>query len=280
MSEYRFQRILHPTDFSNGDHSAFCHALRIGLTARCEVCFLHVAPDHHDVDWADFPHVRDLLRDWEIIPEDASREMIRAAGIRVKKAIRSGKNPVAEISGYLEEHPTDLVVLATHQRTGLDAWMHHSRSEAIARKTTALTLFIPRQTGGFITAATGEFRLKNILIPIAKRPFGGPAVRAAEALLRLFNPDEAHINCLHVGTPEDAPNIALPNDDRWTVESNCWRGNVVEHILETSKTQDTDLIIMATEGHHGFLDAMRGSTTEQVVKLAPCPVLAVPSGAI
>ncbi|HEX2928596.1 MAG TPA: universal stress protein [Candidatus Binatia bacterium] len=34
---------------------------------------------------------------------------------------------------------------------------------------------------------------------------------------------------------------------------------------------------MATEGRHGFVDAVRGSVTEQVVRGAPCPVLAVPA---
>jgi nucleotide-binding universal stress UspA family protein len=34
---------------------------------------------------------------------------------------------------------------------------------------------------------------------------------------------------------------------------------------------------MATEGRHGFLDAVRGSTTERVLREAGCPVLAVPA---
>ena len=33
---------------------------------------------------------------------------------------------------------------------------------------------------------------------------------------------------------------------------------------------------MPTAGHQGFLDALRGSTTERALRHAPCPVLAVP----
>ena len=36
------------------------------------------------------------------------------------------------------------------------------------------------------------------------------------------------------------------------------------------------LIAMPTAGQKGFLDALRGSTTERVVAQARCPVLAVP----
>jgi len=38
-----------------------------------------------------------------------------------------------------------------------------------------------------------------------------------------------------------------------------------------------DMIGMATAGHHGFLDALRGSTTERVLRRSPCPLLAVPA---
>ncbi|MGB1685776.1 MAG: universal stress protein [Pseudomonadales bacterium] len=33
---------------------------------------------------------------------------------------------------------------------------------------------------------------------------------------------------------------------------------------------------MPTQGRHGFLDALRGSTTEQVMRELQCPLLAVP----
>jgi len=51
---------------------------------------------------------------------------------------------------------------------------------------------------------------------------------------------------------------------------------VVETILDAADR--CDLIVMATEGTHGILDALRGSTTSRVVRAAPCPVLAVPAG--
>jgi nucleotide-binding universal stress UspA family protein len=37
-----------------------------------------------------------------------------------------------------------------------------------------------------------------------------------------------------------------------------------------------DLVLMTTEGHDGFLDALRGSTTERVMRSVSCPMLAVP----
>ena len=51
------------------------------------------------------------------------------------------------------------------------------------------------------------------------------------------------------------------------------------HILAVAGECAADLVVMATRGHDGFLDALRGSTTERVVRHARCPVLGLPVGA-
>ncbi len=51
---------------------------------------------------------------------------------------------------------------------------------------------------------------------------------------------------------------------------------LAQEIVDTATQRRSNLIIMVTQGHHGILDALRGSVTEQVVRQAPCPVLAVP----
>jgi nucleotide-binding universal stress UspA family protein len=50
----------------------------------------------------------------------------------------------------------------------------------------------------------------------------------------------------------------------------------VDSIIEAAGDWQPDLIGMPTAGHHGFLDALRGSTTERVLRRAPCPLLVVP----
>jgi nucleotide-binding universal stress UspA family protein len=39
---------------------------------------------------------------------------------------------------------------------------------------------------------------------------------------------------------------------------------------------DSDLIVMTTRGPQGFLGALRGSTTSNVIRACACPLLAVP----
>jgi nucleotide-binding universal stress UspA family protein len=54
-------------------------------------------------------------------------------------------------------------------------------------------------------------------------------------------------------------------------------GNTVQTILAAAIEYDADLICMPTAGRQGVVDALRGSTTERVIRQAPCPVLAVPA---
>jgi nucleotide-binding universal stress UspA family protein len=48
-------------------------------------------------------------------------------------------------------------------------------------------------------------------------------------------------------------------------------------IVKTAKTEGADLIVIATRGMSGLRRAILGSVTEEVIRNAPCPVVAVPS---
>ena len=50
--------------------------------------------------------------------------------------------------------------------------------------------------------------------------------------------------------------------------------------LHSAAELRTDLIIMATDGPDGFLDALRGTTSERVLRKARCPVANLPVGSM
>ena len=53
-------------------------------------------------------------------------------------------------------------------------------------------------------------------------------------------------------------------------------GRPEKNIVELAKAEAVDLIIMATRGKVGLSRLFLGSVTEQVIRNAPCPVLAIP----
>lgn len=271
-------RILHTTDFSHASNVAFLHALVIALAATAELNILHVSPPGDEVDWSKFPGVRRTLQRWAESRDTTSRDMVAGAGLRVGKILGVDAEPVRSVLEYLTRHPTELIVLATHQRAGLGRLFHTATAGPIAQGSGAMTLFLPEGVEGFVSRRNGALVLGQILIPVDRAPAPQAAVDGVTELLDGLGCSEARVTLLHVGEERSMPRArsAGGRDRRW--EYIVRRGDPVEEIVRAAEERAAGLIVMTTEGRHGFLDAFRGSTTERVLQRAACPVLAVPVG--
>jgi nucleotide-binding universal stress UspA family protein len=270
-------RIFHPSDFSQMSEVAFAHALKLALIARGALHIMHVAADAEDMHWSDFPGVRATLERWGMLPEGSEREAVAQLGLNVEKIMAPHAHPVSALLHYLEAHPTDLIVLATHQRDGIARWMHRGIAEPVARHAGTMTLFIPPDVAGFIALADGAVTLQRILIPIAPVPRPQAAVDVAAGLARTLSCYRVAFTLVYVGASEDMPEVHEPHQEGWTWERTVRHGGVVEQILDVGTACAADLIVLTTEGHHGVLDALRGSTSERILRSARCPVLAIPA---
>jgi len=265
--------VLHPSDFSETSLVAFAHALKAALISESKLVLIHVT-DEDETQPTEFPRVRETLERWKLLPAGSPRSAVAELGIDVAKVIGNAPNPVKGVLGFIERYGTDLVVLATHHH-GLD-WLHHSISEPVARKSGEMTLFVPTGARGFVSLTDGSVSLRNILIPIATTPRPEPAVAGAARLIEQLKCESGKFTLLHVGEEGSAPPVVTPDVPGWTWHSITRQGNVIEAILETAREADADLILMSTDGRNGFLDALRGSHSERVLRHAPCPLLAIP----
>jgi len=266
--------IFHPSDFSQASQLAFAHALAIALLRKTSLVIMHAGRVPVVEDWARFPRVRRTLEQWQLLTPGSPRSAVaEQLAIHVTKLNARG-NPVQASVEYIEAQRPDLVVLATRGRQGLPLWLKPSVAQAIARRTTAMTLFVPRGCRGIVSVG-GDVRLRRILLPVDHQPNAQEAmiraVRAAEA----FGDGVVEIVMLHVND-DGFPRLNRPPSQTCTWKEMRSEGDVAEAILNAAQ-EEVDLIVMTTEGRHGFVDAMRGSVTERVVRGAPCPVLAVPA---
>jgi len=263
--------IFHPSDFSKASELAFAHALAIALIRKTELVIMHAGRGLLD-DWAQFPPVRKTLERWQVLTPGSPRSAVfEKLAIRVTKVSSRG-NPVQASIEHIEKQQPDLVVLATRGLHGLPLWIKPSVAQAIAGRTRAMTLFVPRGCRG-IVSLDGIIQLRRVLLPIDHQPDAQEAVMRAVQAAEAFGDDAVEIVLLHV-------NGALPQVNRPESQAYVWKelrreGDVVATILDASR--EADLIIMPTEGRHGVFDALRGSVTERVVRGAPCPVLTVPA---
>jgi nucleotide-binding universal stress UspA family protein len=271
--------IFHPTDLSEASFVAFVQALKLALLAKSELTILHATNTAGDqVGWKDFPGVRQTLERWGELPKGSPGRAVANLGMTVEKVTGRGRKPIKTVTNYLQENPAQLVVLSSQGREGIPRFLKPSFAEPIARKSRAMTLFVPSHANGFVDANTGRVTLDRILIPIDHKPRPRPAINLAQAFVRALDDDGGVFDLLHVGERGKGPAVDIPDEIGWTTEKHYESGDVVDAILRVAEKNQAELIVMTTAGATGILDSLRGTTAEKVVRGANCPVLVIPEG--
>ena len=172
----------------------------------------------------------------------------RSAVPLVRIHVTPDDDAVDEVVARVREIKPAILVLGTHARHGLDAMLHASVAEAIARNVEMPTLVVPNRARGFV-ADDGTLVLPRVIVP-ARDPVDAqraiPAVRLVLELLAAPN------------TPIDVS--TRPLDD-----------------LLADARRDGALVAMTTRGHDGLRDVLRGSHTEHAIRGSGCAVLCVPA---
>jgi nucleotide-binding universal stress UspA family protein len=274
MSRTNISSIFHASDFSEASATAFVHALKIALVTEATLMMLHVDPSY-DADWSDFPGVRSTLERWRLIPEGSPKSAVGRLGIDVTKVIATSSSPVKACLDFLTKHPAQLIVLAIHQYEGNMRWLQKRVAEPVAHAAGQMTLFIPHGVPGFVSPDDGSISLHNILIPVARKPDAQPAVDAVVRMVHALQLPSGNVTLLHAGPAEEIPALQVAPNPDWNWKFKARDGEPVEVILQAAADSSADLIVMTTEGPHGFLDALRGSTSTNVLRACRCPVLSL-----
>jgi nucleotide-binding universal stress UspA family protein len=253
------------------------HALKLALVAHAEFSIMHVDHAVTRDDFEDFPKVRPLLAQWGVLAGDAPKQAVAELGVAVRKIRAFSDNPVQAITDRLALHPTELIVLSTHQYDGISRWTHQLVAESVALAGRAKTLFVPTHVEGFIAKESGMVRLRNILVPLAAVPSPQPAIDAAVALASMLDCEQVAFHFVHAGDITDCPRPEIPKRPGWTSNNLVGSGQPVDWILASGAEFDVDLIVMTTQGHNSLSDSLRGSVTERVLHGARCPVLSIPA---
>src|SRR5688572_14722899 len=272
-----FETVLHPTDFSEASLTAFYHALKAALLTQSKLTLLNVSAEGKPA-WSNFPGIRETLARWHLLPPNCARSEVGKLGVRAEKIVTGMDDPLKAVLAYLETYPVDLIVLAASNRADRARWLGTSFSDPIARTAWQSTLFIPASSNGFVSAEDGSVHLKQVLIPIAQTPWAQPAVDSASSLVKRLNCPAGTFTLMHVGTTQSMPALRCPDVTGWKWEKLLGSGDVIESIVGAAKNLSADLIVMATDGRNQFLDALRGSHSERVLRYGVAPLLTVPVG--
>lgn len=268
--------ILLPTDFSEGAAVAFAHGLKLALALRAELDVFHVEPDNDQTDWHWAPSVLKTLQRWGTVAADADEAAVQALGIRARRSSVGGVKADEAILAEMVSAHADLVVMATHGRSGLVRWTQPSVAAGVAAKGSAPMLLLPASGKGFVDAATGESSLSKVLIAVDHAPDPRFGVEAARQIAELVGGEDLRFGTVHVGGDFPAAKTLFGLEGPGAEHKEIPSGDVVEGILGAAAGWDADLVVIVTAGRSGLLDAVRGSTVERLIARTDRPLLVIP----
>lgn len=213
-------------------------------------------------------------------------------------SVRKGK-PAQVIIRAATTLGIDLIVIATHGRTGLKRVLLGSTAEQVIRHGPCPVLTLRRHvlTRRKLSPAGVPKRIKRILVPI---DFSTSSLRSLRYAIGFAHPIKARLTLLHVvpesigGSHHVTPQLEriqcqainrarsslmeLTKEESFGQVSSTIRvtsGIPFDQITRAAEAFACDMIIIATHGRTGFKRALMGSTAENVARYARCPVLVV-----
>ena len=290
--------ILCPVDFSDASRHALDHAVVIAGWYDAHITALHVYNRVFlpalPILFAEFPKT--------ILSAEADRQELEArlqtwlkpagaAGLTTDVLFKEGRNPAGRILECAASLPADLIVLGTQGRSGFERFVLCSVTEKVLRKANCPVLTVPPPA----SRAT-KLPFKRLLCPV---DFSEPSIAALQFALSIAKESDAHVTVVHVfDWPADddllverfdAPEFRRQLEDQarrqldalisadvrtWCDPATKLRyGKPYRRILEITENEEADLIVMGVHGRNALDLMLFGSTTNQVVRRASCPVL-------
>jgi nucleotide-binding universal stress UspA family protein len=135
-----FDRILHPTDFSEQANHALRYACGLCAQFGAELHLLHVVPEPALLDTGGVMDGFTSTQAWsDALTQHANERLLAmpdpvwAAGKTIVRAVSQGAVFV-EVVQYARDNAIDLIVIGTHGRTGLTHMLLGSVAERVVRK--------------------------------------------------------------------------------------------------------------------------------------------------
>jgi len=300
--------VLIPTDFSACADHALNHALEVADRFGARLHILHVVneldPDWYGITDAQKRAVK-LREQIKTEARDRLENMRPEEGrdLEATVSLQLSFDVADTINEYVDERDIDLVVMGTHGRQGLDRLMLGNVADKIIRHAPCPVMTVREEVPWM--GEEDDLLFDDILAPIDFSEHSHKALRTSKFFASRYR---ARLHLLFVAEKRTVPTFSdtgLPgigvvemdpeivdnakealrqldeNIDGPEVRSayHVREGNVSTDIIDFAETHGISLIVMATRGLTGVSRFLMGSNTERIVRVAPCPVLTIPTEA-
>ncbi len=299
--------VLLPTDFSACADHALSHAVEMADRFGARLHLLHVV-NELDPDWYGITDAQQrAVKLREQIRTEAQERLQELApekdlyDFETTVSLQLSFDVADSIHEYVQEREVDLVVMGTHGRKGLDRLMLGNVANKIVRHAPCPVMTVREEVPW--TEEDEDVSYQDVLAPIDFSDYSKDALSTAKTFASTY---QARLHLLFVAEKRTVPTFSdtgLPglgvvemdpeiveNAERALKQLNenvegpevksayhVREGDVSKDVVDFAETHGVDLIVMATRGLTGMSRFLLGSNTERIVRVAPCPVLTIPT---
>ena len=148
----KYKHILAPLDSSELAELALDDAFSLAQLSDAELTLFHVIPPIEHVMATETGHPIFVDQQWDSHRELAKEylgdlcERVGCPDIKVNTVVEMGM-PAETIIEYARQHPVDLIVMATHGRSGLQRWVYGSVADKVLRGANVPILLVRTRVG-------------------------------------------------------------------------------------------------------------------------------------
>ncbi len=146
--------ILVPIDFSDNSKKALRYAIPFAQQFNASLILAYIVeptiyPSDFGFGQIGFPDVEKELHEKALSEMATLRDSIIPPGLRTVTLVGTGI-PFVEITQFAKEHEVDIIIVATHGRTGVEHILFGSTAEKIIRKAPCPVLVVRSEEHDFI----------------------------------------------------------------------------------------------------------------------------------
>jgi nucleotide-binding universal stress UspA family protein len=303
-----YKRMLVPLDGSALAEGILPYTRELARSLGLDVVLIHIA-DKKDSGTL-LLHKAYVDRTADTIRRDIAKNQKKKSGVpRESQGIKvSGEvmvgSPAEEILSYADTNDIDLILMATHGRSGISRWVIGSVADKVLRSSRVPVLLV--RTGIPQHIVDNEWP-DTMLVPLDGSGLAELVLPHVAALAKQPNAKTVKVTLLMACEPPSMPAFAPPeflanwgdmaakqmaksrnsakkyltriekqlNSAGLTVTSEVLEGQAAEEIVNYAAKNGSSLIVMATHGRSGLTRWAYGSVTEKVLLAASSPILLV-----
>jgi len=306
-----YKRMLVPLDGSELAEIVFPYVKELAARLTLAVTVLYVcSPGERE----EIPMYRAYVDRAAATIKDQSEEVLKKTGAQRTRKLPETRgevtvgHPADEILRYADENNIDLILMATHGRSGIKRWAMGSVADKVVRASKAPVLLV--RAGIAKGIAYDKWPKRTLLVPLDGSKLAESVLPHVEALAKQGGPDLIDVVLLRVCEPpvilSDYPEAIMP--DKWeehiekemtktrgvcgvylsdvekrlqeagiSVRTEVLVGNAADEIINYASKTRHNLIIIATHGRSGVSRWAYGSVAEKILLGVPSPILVVKS---